>query len=308
MSVAMTEPKITGTFLDEITHDIPAQNWGHKEWLAEFDVMQSIGIDTVIIIRAGYKQSVIFPSKVIHAFLVNEDDLARLFLEAAAAREMKLFFGIYDSGLYWVNNDWQKEVAINKEFINEVLDRYGHYKSFYGWYLTHEVSHGEKNYIKLATAIGEYCKLQTPDKPTLISPYYHGEKINSHNSITVAEHEKIWGEIFSEISGVVDICAFQDGHVHYDELETWTQATRRIADEAGMKIWSNCESFDRDMPFKFPPIDWRKMKSKLLATYKYVEKIITFEFSHFMSPHSMWPSAGNLFKHYQEFIDHHTPA
>ena len=24
--------KITGTFLDEISHDIPHQNWGEKEW------------------------------------------------------------------------------------------------------------------------------------------------------------------------------------------------------------------------------------------------------------------------------------
>ena len=24
--------KITGTFLDEISHDIPHQNWGEREW------------------------------------------------------------------------------------------------------------------------------------------------------------------------------------------------------------------------------------------------------------------------------------
>lgn len=28
----MTPPRITGTFLDEITHDIPSQNWGQEEW------------------------------------------------------------------------------------------------------------------------------------------------------------------------------------------------------------------------------------------------------------------------------------
>ena len=28
---------ITGTFLDEITHDIPSQNWGEEEWAADFD-------------------------------------------------------------------------------------------------------------------------------------------------------------------------------------------------------------------------------------------------------------------------------
>jgi hypothetical protein len=24
--------RITGTFIDEITHDIPPQNWGRREW------------------------------------------------------------------------------------------------------------------------------------------------------------------------------------------------------------------------------------------------------------------------------------
>ena len=43
--------RITGTFLDEISHDIPHQNWGEKEWDIEFGHMQAIGIDTVIMIR-----------------------------------------------------------------------------------------------------------------------------------------------------------------------------------------------------------------------------------------------------------------
>ncbi len=41
--------KITGTFLDEITHDIPSNNWGCAEW-AQTWLMKAIGIDTVILI------------------------------------------------------------------------------------------------------------------------------------------------------------------------------------------------------------------------------------------------------------------
>ncbi|RYZ53913.1 MAG: DUF4434 domain-containing protein, partial [Chitinophagaceae bacterium] len=28
--------QITGTFIDEISHDIPHQNWGPKEWEQDF--------------------------------------------------------------------------------------------------------------------------------------------------------------------------------------------------------------------------------------------------------------------------------
>ena len=43
--------KITGTFLDEISHDIPHQNWGEREWDEDFRLMKAIGIDTVVMIR-----------------------------------------------------------------------------------------------------------------------------------------------------------------------------------------------------------------------------------------------------------------
>ena len=48
-----TSPRISGTFLDEITHDIPSQNWLRSDWDREFQLYKRIGIDTVIIIRAG---------------------------------------------------------------------------------------------------------------------------------------------------------------------------------------------------------------------------------------------------------------
>jgi hypothetical protein len=53
---------ISGTFLDEISHDIPHQNWGEKEWDLDFRYMKSIGIDTVIMIRSGYRKFITYPS------------------------------------------------------------------------------------------------------------------------------------------------------------------------------------------------------------------------------------------------------
>ena len=56
---------ITGTFIDEITVDIPAQNWGPAEWATEFDTFVTAGIDTVIMIRAGCGERLACPSRVI---------------------------------------------------------------------------------------------------------------------------------------------------------------------------------------------------------------------------------------------------
>ena len=69
----------------------------------------------------------------------------------------------------------------------------------------------------------------------------------------------------------------------------------------GVRAWSNVESFDRDMPIDFPPIDWRKLWWKMEAAQSaQVEKLIAFEFSHFMSPQSSWPAAHALFHRYCE--------
>lgn len=83
--------KISGTFLDEITHDIPSNNWGRAEWAEDFRIMKSIGIDTVIMIRAGVGRIAVCPSQVLSEqadiFPVYED-LVELFLNLAEENEM----------------------------------------------------------------------------------------------------------------------------------------------------------------------------------------------------------------------------
>ncbi len=44
---------IHATFLDEVSWDIPHQNWGPVEWDRDFASMKRMGINTVVLIRAG---------------------------------------------------------------------------------------------------------------------------------------------------------------------------------------------------------------------------------------------------------------
>ena len=126
--------RITGTFLDEISHDIPHQNWGPKEWEIDFQNMKAIGIDTVIMIRSGYRKFITWPSK----YLLNKGcympsmDLLELFLTLADKYDMKFYFGLYDTGKYWDTGDMRAEMEANKFVIDEVWENYGHHKSFQG--------------------------------------------------------------------------------------------------------------------------------------------------------------------------------
>ena len=306
----MTYLGLSGTFIDEITADIPSQNWGMREWAREFDLYAEQGLDTVILIRAGSGARLACPSPAVQrhvAALPVYVDLVRMFLTLAEERGLAFYLGLYDSDYYWHRYDWQTEVAINREFIAEAWDRYGSSAAFRGWYLPHETTDSSLRIVDINTALAEAIR-EVSDLPILISPYFmgradiSGQRDDRSMPRTVDEHHRVWTEIFRRYAGLITYCAFQDATVDLLRLEEFTQATVEAAKGSGIELWSNLETFDRDMPIRFPPADWRKIAHRLDSVQPHVEKIITFEFAHFMSPYSMWPSAGMLFDRYREFI------
>ena len=85
--------------------------------------MQAVGIDTVILIRAGYRDRMTFPSDVLAAEQPMRPcylDLVDLFLTQAERTGMTFYFGIYDSGRFWHQGQPEKEVELNLRFTEEV--------------------------------------------------------------------------------------------------------------------------------------------------------------------------------------------
>lgn len=304
--------KLTGTFLDEISHDIVHQNWGPKEWDRDFQSMKAIGIDTVILIRCGHGRWMTYPSEVLqkqeHGHRPSVD-LVDMFLNLSEKYGMAFYFGLYDSGRYWHQGEYRKEVDVNLAVIDEVWAKYGRRSAFKGWYLSQEVSRRTGGIIDLYAEMGHHCKQVSEGLPVLISPWIDGVKavwsfdatLEKADRITPEEHEREWGEIMAGIAGAVDIVAFQDGHVDYHELPAYLAINKTLAEKNGLRCWTNIETFDRDMPIKFLPIKWDKLLVKLKAAQQAeLEKAITFEFSHFLSPNSCYLQAHNLFNRYCE--------
>lgn len=298
--------RITGTFLDEITHDIPAQNWGADEWARDFDAMSTIGIDTVILIRAGYRDRATFDSEVLRNhrhMLPAYTDLIDLFLREAERCGMDFFFGTYDSGQYWTGGQYREEADLNRAFCDEVAEKYGHRSAFAGWYISHEINAFDEGMMDVYERLSDHLR-SLKDLPILMSPYIRGVKQFGNKALSLGEHEREWGSVFARLEGLVDIVAFQDGNVSFEDLPMYLDTNRRLAERYGLACWSNVETFDRDMPIKFPPIDERKLRYKMEeATAAGVDKLITFEFSHFMSPYSIYPAAHHLYRQYQTWMD-----
>ena len=303
--------RITGTFLDEISHDIPHQNWGREEWDADFRAMKAFGIKTVVMIRCGWKQWMTFPSEVLmkrKAGFRPPVDLLDMFLYLAEKYEMNFFCGSYDTGTPHWHSDYQvePEIAIMRDICNEIIDRYGSRKAFKGWYLSQEIA-GESPVTRCYRELGCMLKERMPGVKIMISPGMAGAKAYNEKmeklGVTIAPelHEARWRKNLERIRGVVDIVAFQDGHVEIELLPTFLKINKRLCTENGIDCWTNSESFDRDMPIDFLPIKWEKLRLKLKAAEEAgIRNAITFEFSHFLSPNSMYRSAGGLFDRYCE--------
>ncbi|PRY99881.1 uncharacterized protein DUF5109 [Marinilabilia salmonicolor] len=307
--------RIKGTFLDEISHDIPHQNWGRDEWDRDFGYMKKAGIDTVILIRSGYRKWQTFPSEVLmerEGTYRPPVDLVQMYLELAEKYGMSFYFGLYDSGKYWTEGKFAQEVDLNKRVIDEVWTKYGHMPAFRGWYVSQEISRKTGQIIDLYASLARHCKDVSEGLPVLISPYIDGIKNVSQyvndttkaKGISLQQHENDWREIFDGIKNAVDIVAFQDGHVDYDDLTGFLKLNKSLADEYGLECWTNSETFDRDMPIKFMPIKWEKLLLKLhMAEKAGIHNAITFEFSHFMSPQSAYLQAGHLYNRYLEYLE-----
>ena len=153
--------RITATFLDEISYDIPHQNWGDREWERDFRSMKNIGIDTVILIRCGLRRELAYPSKVLMERvngLPPYRDLVDLFLNLAEKYGMTFYFGTYDSGLSPEKIDFQRDLDTNFRVAEEAWKRYGHSPAFGGWYLSREIAVKRGRSAEGYAKLGAFCK------------------------------------------------------------------------------------------------------------------------------------------------------
>ena len=169
------------------------------------------------------------------------------------------------------------------------------------------LSRRTKNMSRIYAEVGRHAKAVSGGLKTMISPYIHGIKTDQvmagDKALSVEEHRREWNEILGNVAGAVDILAFQDGQVDYRELYDYLVVNKALADKYGMECWTNIESFDRDMPIRFLPIKWEKLLLKLDAARRAgMRNVITFEFSHFMSPNSAYPQAGHLYDRYCDYF------
>ena len=297
-----TKYPITGTFIDEITYDIPSSNWSNRQWAQDLDYMKEVGMDTLVLMRSVFYDKCLYPSKIFPSLKKENEDFIGFLLEEAAKRDMQVFMGMYISNLTWNHGDYRHEIEQNKKFIKEVLPRYKDIPSFKGWYIPQEGCSTNYNLKETTEGIAALCKDATPDKSVLISPFFKGRHLTDEFYSPERTYEE-WMNLFEKCGKDIDYCAFQDGTAPLNEYAEYLAAMKKVCDHFDIHLWANVESFERDVRQMYYPIPFDLLRRKIEIAEPYVEKCITFEFSHFLSPQSIYPSARNLNALYREYYE-----
>lgn len=297
MRIIMKYP-ITATFIDEITYDITPQNWGEKEWINDLRNMKNLGIDTAVIMRSVFYDKCIYPSKRYADKKRDYDDFIGLVLDEADKLGLKIYIGLYISNLTWNDGDYETEIKENEFLVDEILELYDHHESFIGWYLPHEVGHENYNFVPVTVGLIEILKRKSADKLILLSPFFRGQNLFPDPQLTPEQTYEEWDRMFAHFGKDIDVCAFQDGTTLLEDLEDYILAAKRVCDKYDIELWSNVETFERDEHATFPPINFDILTQKIAIAQKHCAKIITFEFSHFLSPQSMYDKARENCKKY----------
>lgn len=291
---------ITATFLDEINVELPSANWGSEEWARDFATMKADGIDTVVLARGGVRDRATFDSRTLRALhpnLIVQQDLVALFLSLAEQHDMSLWFGTYQSG----PDADARESETQRAFVDEVWERYGRSRAFRGWYASRPVDTSNERELEGMRALTKHLAALSA-LPVLVAPKLERTHALDGQSAW-REHAQTWSDALDRIRGAADVVLLQENGVPSPELPEYLSRTSKLAMERGLATWVNVESFDRDVRIQYPPIAWPKLRFKIEAALKSgVEKIVTNEYSHFLSPHSMFNSAHMLHRRYREWL------
>ena len=252
------------------------------------DAMQRIGMSTIIITYVEYKVA-FYPSNILD-FPYYGIDVIELILDQAGKNGMHVFLGLgrgTDDLLLWEGlGDYdriQRGIKFSTEVAQELWELYGHHRSFYGWYLTHEA-----NLIGLAAnyynPVADFCHTFSPDKPVMIAPA--GTPIISEWLLNTSK---------------VDIFAYQDAvGAGYKDYQYTGDPEIRIADldsvfsyysslhqNTKKHIWTDLEIW-RSNPqtgyTPFVPAPMEQIERQIAIEAKYVDFITGYEFLSMMEP------------------------
>ncbi len=247
----------------------------------------------------GYQGKAYYPSKLFPGRMpIACQDPLEAILSEADKLGMHVFPGI---GNYAFFDFTPGSLTWHKRVAKEVWERYGHHRSFYGWYVSEEKDGGlggdeeRKELVAFFREFSGFVKRLAPDKPILLAP----------NSFHLRGAEAAYRELLPHLD---ILCPFgfhrmPDGDISGEEAAKLMQS---LCDEAGCHLWMDLESFVFKNGSELHPRPIDGLVSDL-SRFDNFEKTLHYQFPGLMSAPWMSRKPGGeaavtLYQDYKRFL------
>jgi sugar phosphate isomerase/epimerase len=298
-------PLVTGAFIQ--FSDASAQA-GTDWWEGQLAAMSAVGIDTLVVQYAASDDTYYFPLA-LKETEVREYDAVENVLDGARKHQIGVFLGLHMDHSFWSNSfDMSARVNRNKATLSALYSRYKSHPALKGWYIPEEIDDltVEKDYaeslLEYFGDISSYARERT-HLPVMISPFFGRD-------VDPVAYARWWDEVALPAMSI-EVLALQDGiGTHRTSLErarSVYEALCPVAKKHGVAFWANNETFDQihgwpvdDKAWAAVPADFSRFQRQIQATSPFVEKTITFEFTHYMNP-QVEGKSHDLYQAYRQY-------
>ncbi len=305
---------ITGNFIQPFLY----MGYSDKQMDQEFAKMAEYGMDTLILggelafrDNPNDEWDLGYPSKLpeFNQATSRNDYVSKLF-KYCKKYGIKLYLGVGYDGDWW-NRDLSKDADakwlidvcnISAKMVGEIYDLYAeeYGDAFGGYYWVYEIwNHNSwnnavtrKKYAENLAAgfniVLDAIKETDPSKPLIFSPFATRVGFATKENLTAFYTEFFKLVDFRSIDAMAPMDNIGGGGMQLPYLDEWTKAYSDAFKASGTKLqhWSNCESFvqPNDTYKSWTTCTVDRFVQQVEITSKYCSKIISFAYSHYMSP------------------------
>jgi hypothetical protein len=286
-------------------------------WALEFQYMQAIDINTVVVVSLGHLRpdsgdesgyslapdGLLYPSDFVDVSERPTRDLLEMILSLADQNGMNVYLGSLQTATDWTDGtEFAALRSYNQRVAFEIVQRYGHHQSLRGWYFTQEIW---MNWVKKYGAAYNGTSLLAdwaadmknidPAKSTTASVVVKEAASGEMPGLTPIELDA-WTASFLQ-SARIDILMPQDGigagdgAPSLDDLPEYFSAMQSAARAANTSLWSAIETFTADPNLSgehFPPAPVARIQDQINRVSPYVSGYVSWIFGDDMSPQATY--------------------
>ena len=212
--------------------------------------------------------------------------------------------------------DWpernKQAVEVAKKVAAELWSKYGKRKSFYGWYLTHEMNDLARS-AAYYDPVAQFCKELAPDKPVLIAPagtpIWPTEVIRASRVDIFAPQDAVG-------AGYMPFVYTYDPAKRIAELDRIYAGYRRLFEGTGKHLWTDLEIWEMDgksgYANSYPP-KMERVRQQIEAQMRHVDMLTAYSYFGFMQHPGTAPvqrdeRASKLYNDYVAYLKNLPPA